>query len=72
VARAPKIVLALFQTFPELRRQGVSILLAEQSLSLGLSAADRGYVVDHGRVVLAGTAAEPAADKRVADTYLGR
>jgi branched-chain amino acid transport system ATP-binding protein len=69
---APKIVLALFQTFPELRRQGVSILLAEQSLSLGLSAADRGYVIDHGRIVLAGTAAELAADKRVADTYLGR
>ncbi len=69
---APKIVLSVFQTFPALRRQGVSILLAEQSLSLGLSAADRAYVMDHGRIVLAGTAAELAGDQRVADTYLGR
>jgi branched-chain amino acid transport system ATP-binding protein len=69
---APKIVLSVFQTFPALRRQGVSILLAEQSLSLGLTAADRAYVIDHGRIVLAGTAAELANDQRVADTYLGR
>jgi branched-chain amino acid transport system ATP-binding protein len=69
---APRIVLSVFETFPELRRQGVSILLAEQSLHLGLRAADRGYVIDHGRIVLEGSAAELAADKRVADTYLGR
>jgi len=69
---APKIVLSVFRTFPELRRQGVSILLAEQSLALGLTAADRAYVIDQGRIVLAGTAAELAADPRVADTYLGR
>ncbi len=69
---APRIVLSVFQTFPALRTQGVSILLAEQSLTLGLSAADRAYVMDHGRMVLSGTAAELAGDKRVADTYLGR
>jgi branched-chain amino acid transport system ATP-binding protein len=46
--------------------------LAEQSLSLGLSAADRAYVLDHGRVVLSGTAAELSNDRRVVDTYLGR
>jgi branched-chain amino acid transport system ATP-binding protein len=54
------------------RPQGVSILLAEQSLTLGLSAADRAYVLDHGRIVLSGTAAEMASDQRVADAYLGR
>ncbi|MGH7121903.1 MAG: ABC transporter ATP-binding protein [Acetobacteraceae bacterium] len=69
---APKIVLAVFQTFPMLRAQGVSILLAEQSLTLGLSAADRAYVVDQGRIVLSGTAADLAKDHRVVDTYLGR
>ncbi|MGH7103820.1 MAG: ABC transporter ATP-binding protein [Acetobacteraceae bacterium] len=69
---APKIVLSVFQTFPMLRAQGVSILLAEQSLTLGLSAADRAYVVDQGRIVLAGQAAELAQDHRVVDTYLGR
>jgi branched-chain amino acid transport system ATP-binding protein len=69
---APKIVLSVFQTFPMLREQGVSIPLAEQSLTLGLSAADRAYVIDQGRIVLSGTAAELANDHRVVDTYLGR
>lgn len=69
---APKIVLAVFQTFPMLREQGVSVLLAEQSLTLGLSTADRAYIMDQGRIVLSGTARELANDHRVADTYLGR
>ncbi len=69
---APKIVLSVFQTFPVLREQGVSVLLAEQSLTLGLSAADRAYVIDQGRIVLSGTARELAGDHRVVDTYLGR
>ncbi|MDA8049704.1 MAG: ABC transporter ATP-binding protein [Rhodospirillales bacterium] len=69
---APKIVLSVFQTFPLLRKQGVSILLAEQSLTLGLSAADRAYVMDQGRIVLSGNAAALAEDHRVVDTYLGR
>ncbi len=69
---APKIVLSVFQTFPMLREQGVSILLAEQSLTLGLTAADRAYVVDQGRIVLSGAAAQLAEDHRVVDTYLGR
>jgi branched-chain amino acid transport system ATP-binding protein len=69
---APKIVLAVFEALPILRAQGVSVLLAEQSLTLGLSAADRAYVLDHGRIVLSGPAAELAGDHRVVDTYLGR
>ena len=69
---APKIVLSVFRTFPVLREQGVSILLAEQSLALGLSAADRAYVVDQGRIVLSGAARALASDHRVVDTYLGR
>jgi branched-chain amino acid transport system ATP-binding protein len=69
---APKVVLSVFETLPMLRQQGVAVLLAEQSLPLGLSAADRGYVIDHGRIVMAGTAAELSSDQRVVDTYLGR
>jgi len=69
---APKIVLAVFEILPLLRAAGVSVLLAEQSLTLGLSAADRAYVLDHGRMVLSGTAQELANDRRVVDTYLGR
>ncbi|MGH6677110.1 MAG: ABC transporter ATP-binding protein, partial [Xanthobacteraceae bacterium] len=69
---APKIVMAVFEVLPLLQAQGVSVLLAEQSLTLGLSAATRGYVIDHGRIVISGTATELAHDQRVVDTYLGR
>ena len=69
---APKIVMSVFATLPLLRRQGVSVLLAEQSMALGLSAADRAYVIDHGRIVLSGPAADLATDHRVVDAYLGR
>jgi branched-chain amino acid transport system ATP-binding protein len=55
-----------------LRRQGVSVLLVEQSMSLGLSAADRAYVLDHGRIVLSGTTTQLAGDARVANIYFGR
>ncbi len=69
---APKIVLSVFETLAAIRAQGVAVLLAEQSLTLGLSAADRAYVIDHGRIALSGPAAELAQDHRVVDTYLGR
>ena len=68
---APKVVLSVFQTLPKLQAQGVSVLLAEQSLTFGLSVADRAYVIRDGRIVLAGTPAELAADKSVVKAYLG-
>jgi branched-chain amino acid transport system ATP-binding protein len=69
---APKMVLSVFETLPLLRRQGVSVLLAEQNLSLGLAATDRAYVIHHGRIVLSGPASELAGDSRIVDTCLGR
>jgi branched-chain amino acid transport system ATP-binding protein len=69
---APKVVLAVFETLPALRAQGVSVILAEQSLTLGLSHADQAFVLDHGRIVLSGAASELAQDHRVVDVYLGR
>ncbi|HUI96017.1 MAG TPA: ABC transporter ATP-binding protein [Xanthobacteraceae bacterium] len=69
---APKVVAAVFATFPLLRRNGVSTLLVEQSMTLGLSAADRAYVIDQGRIALSGTATELAGDPRVVAAYLGR
>lgn len=69
---APIAVKAVFETLPRLKAHGVSTILAEQSLTLGLSCADRAFVMDHGRIVLSGTAAELGNDRRVVDTYLGR
>lgn len=48
------------------------VRVAEQGLTVGLSAADRACVLDHGRVVLSGTAAVLAGDRRAVDTYPGR
>jgi branched-chain amino acid transport system ATP-binding protein len=64
--------MAVFEILPLLQAQGVSVLVAEQSLSLGLSAAGHAYVLDHGRIVLSGAAATLADDRRVVDAYLGR
>ena|SRR5487761_1912426 len=69
---APKMVLSVFEILPKLRDHGVSIVLAEQSLTLGLSMADRAFVIDQGRILLAGTAAELSGDRRVIDAYLGK
>jgi len=69
---APIVVRSVFDTLPALRDQGVSVVLAEQSLTLGLSYADQAYVIDHGRIVLSGTAGELEKDHRVIDAYLGR
>jgi branched-chain amino acid transport system ATP-binding protein len=69
---APIAVKAVFETLPRLREQGVSTILAEQSLTLGLSYADRAFVMDHGHIVLSGTTRELENDRRVVDTYLGR
>jgi branched-chain amino acid transport system ATP-binding protein len=69
---APIAVKAVFETLPALRAHGVSTILAEQSLSLGLSYADRAFVMDHGHIVLSGTARDLENDRRVVDTYLGR
>lgn len=69
---APIAVKAVFETLPALRAHGVSTILAEQSLTLGLSHADRALVMDHGHIVLSGTAREMENDRRIVDTYLGR
>jgi branched-chain amino acid transport system ATP-binding protein len=69
---APIAVKAVFETLPALRTHGVSTILAEQSLTLGLSYADRAFVMDHGHIVISGAARDLENDRRVVDTYLGR
>lgn len=68
---APKIVLSVFEALPKLLERGMSVLLVEQSLKLALSVSNRAYVIDNGRIVLAGSAAELATDPRVIEAYLG-
>ncbi len=68
---APRIVEQIFETIEELRRRGTTILLVEQNAYAALSVADRGYVLESGRVTLADRAAALLADERVKAAYLG-
>ena len=68
---APKVVLSVFQTLSKLQDQGMSVLLAEQSLTFGLSVASRAYIIREGHIVLSGTPAELSAERSVVQAYLG-
>jgi branched-chain amino acid transport system ATP-binding protein len=68
---SPIMTRKIFATIEDLRRQGRTILLVEQNALAALSLADRGYVVDLGRVTLAGTGTQLRTDPRVRRAYLG-
>ncbi len=68
---APMLVKAIFATIREINERGVTILLVEQNARAALKVADRGYVLETGRVVLSGAADELLQDARVRRAYLG-
>lgn len=68
---APKIIEELFAALDRLRSENMTILLVDQMAALALALADRAYVLESGRVVARGTAAEIAADPALAKAYLG-
>lgn len=69
---APKIVDLIFKTIVTLREQGVTILLVEQNAQAALKIADRGYVLETGKMVLQGSADELLVDDDVKRAYLGQ
>jgi len=68
---APRAVDQIFETIAAIGASGDSILLVEQNVSRSLEVADRAYVLETGRVVFAGTAAEARKHPEMADFYLG-
>jgi branched-chain amino acid transport system ATP-binding protein len=68
---APLAVRALMEVVVRLRREGVSILLVEQDVTVALGHADRGYVLETGRIVLADRAAVLLENPEVRRVYLG-
>ncbi len=68
---APLIVREIFRVVAELRGTGAAILLVEQNARAALRVADRGYVLETGRVTLEGESAVLAADGRIVEMYLG-
>ncbi|HLY22517.1 MAG TPA: ABC transporter ATP-binding protein [bacterium] len=68
---APIAVQALMETVDRLRGRGTSLLLVEQDVAVALEHADRGYVMETGRIALAGTADALRHSPRVREAYLG-
>jgi branched-chain amino acid transport system ATP-binding protein len=69
---APLITLEVFRVVTELNRnEGVAVLVVEQNAAVALAAAQRGYVLETGRVAVAGSAAELKSNDAVRTAYLG-
>jgi branched-chain amino acid transport system ATP-binding protein len=69
---APLIVREIFEIMRRIRdEQGMGILLVEQNASLALAIADRAYLLETGRIVISGTAAEFQKDESIRRSYLG-
>jgi branched-chain amino acid transport system ATP-binding protein len=68
---APKMVDQIFQIIREINASGTTILLVEQNAAMALELAHRAYVLEAGRVVLAGEAAKLRDDPAVRRAYLG-
>ena len=69
---APILVDRNFEIIQEVHESGVAVLVVEQNANVSLSIADRGYVLQTGRVVLAGAAKDLLADEGLRKAYLGR
>jgi branched-chain amino acid transport system ATP-binding protein len=68
---APKVAELAFEAFGELKKEGMTLLIAEQQVPLALSVADRGYVLENGRIRLTGSSAELERNPEVQRAYLG-
>jgi branched-chain amino acid transport system ATP-binding protein len=68
---APVLVDSIFEKIEELHNLGTTILLVEQNARLALQVADRGYVLQTGRIVLSGSAEELRTNEMVQKAYLG-
>ena len=68
---APLLVEQIFDIIRSLHKAGTTILLVEQNAQMALSVADRGYVLETGRIVASGTGAQLLDDETVKKAYLG-
>lgn len=71
VGLAPRVVLEILQHIRRLVDEGLAVLLVEQNVRAALEVADRLSLIEQGRVVATGTAAEMADDERTVKAYLG-
>jgi len=69
--RAPIFVEKIFEIIEQINKEGTAILLVEQNAAMALDAADRGYVLETGRIVLSDNAEALKTNEQVRKTYLG-
>jgi branched-chain amino acid transport system ATP-binding protein len=68
---APRLTREIFRVVERINRTGVTVLLVEQNARRALAIAARGYVLETGRVAVAGTSASLTGDSRIRAAYLG-
>jgi branched-chain amino acid transport system ATP-binding protein len=68
---SPLLVHEVARTISELKQRGVSILLVEQNALMALEIADKGYVLETGKIALGGTGKELLENEEVKKVYLG-
>ncbi len=68
---APILVQTIFEIIQEINNEGTTVLLVEQNAHMALSIADRGYVIETGKVVISGTSKELQESELVREAYLG-
>jgi len=68
---APVLIKEIFQTVRKIADQGLTVLLVEQDVNHSLNLSERGYVLEHGRIAMQGTASDLLLDPYVKEAYLG-
>lgn len=71
IGLSPLLTQTLFEIIRKIKEQGVTVLLVEQNVYHALGMANRGYVIEQGRIVLSGPAAELLHDEHLKKAYLG-
>ena len=69
---APLVVQGIFDIIREINKQGVTVLLIEQTANMALKVADLAYVLETGKITRFGTGAELLADESIKEAYLGK
>jgi branched-chain amino acid transport system ATP-binding protein len=69
---APLVMKDIFSIITRLRKEGNTVLLVEQNAKAALGIADRGYVIETGRIIMEGTAEDLLSNREVQRAYLGR
>jgi branched-chain amino acid transport system ATP-binding protein len=68
---SPKVTEEVFERVKDIGKRGITVLIVEQNVVDGLSISDRGYVVEHGRVIMTGAAGELLRNEKIRAAYLG-